>query len=403
MFGKRAMNFACADGVAGMKESCCSNFRLMNLISRVSIESLAVHAAIGRRVIPSSRGIVEPAQSMQRPSIPGTGAVFPLRRPAANYLSGVLLSLALLSCAPADSPHEQKGGAGLVNQQQSDGQAPTPVPDFASVAGKWDVVSFEGYEPRRLSGTLRAAYADFGEDGVSLRIECNYSGRPGKVSNGRFVAPDKREGGQTVMSCGPERNGRESRYFSFFEKNPTIERTGSDRLRLRADGTELILARPAAHRLRFVPTTAELQGKWRMTELTHYLSEGGYTGGGMTEVPGRIVFSGDRLFYNRCPQYGATVRLDDTGRLKKTGGAAPPPAGADCRELSGPATAPRQPKPSDVLSLLHSEPAVEWVDKDTLLLSTQRLGLLVTKAACERLEQSNDHRRSWMSNCASPE
>jgi hypothetical protein len=138
--------------------------------------------------------------------------------------------------------------------------------------------------------------------------------------------------------------------------------------------------------LNFVPTLAELQGKWRMTDLTRYLPGGGYTGGGLTEVPGRIVITADRLFYNRCPHFGASFRLEEGGRLKKTGGSAPPAGGElQCRELSAPAAAPRQPTHADILRILHSDPAVEWVDEESLLLSTESHGLLITKAPCERL------------------
>jgi heat shock protein HslJ len=318
-------------------------------------------------------------------------------------LGALLPCLAILACSPgvrSDAPVREFA---VSDQHPAAAEAPAPLADASSTAGEWDVVSFEGYEPRRLSGTKRAAVADFGQRGVKLRIECNDSGRVGRVSNGRFVPGDNSMAGQTVMSCGPERNERESRYFTFFEKNPTVEHIAPDRLLLRAGGTELVLARPAVNRLRFVPTPAELEGKWRMVELTRYLTGGGYTGGGLSEVPGRIVFSGDRLFYNRCPHFGVTFRLEDSGTLKKTGGAAAPSGELNCRELSGPAAAPRQPALGDILRILHADPTVERVDKDSLLISTQEFGLLITKASCERLEQSNDHRRSGVSDCASPE
>jgi heat shock protein HslJ len=314
----------------------------------------------------------------------------------------VLPCLAFVACTPVTSPGPQRETADSAPQAWT-AQAPAPVADLSSTAGEWDVVSFEGYRPHRLSGTERAAIADFAENGVRLRIECNHSGRAGRISSGRFVAGDNSAAVQTVMSCGPERNARESRYFTFFEKNPTVEQLGRDRLRLRAGAAELILARPAIHRLSFVPTLSQLQGKWRMLELTRYLPGGGHTGGGLSEVPGRIVFSGDRLFYSRCPQLAVSFRLDEGGMVEKTGGAAPPAGETDCRELSGPAAAPRQPTLGDVLRILHADPAVEWVDEDKLLISTDRLGLLVTKAPCERLEQSHDHRRSRVSDCASPE
>jgi len=46
---------------------------------------------------------------------------------------------------------------------------------------------------------------------------------------------------------------------------------------------------------------------------------------------------------------------------------------------------------------------VEKSGEDALLISTDRLGLLITKAACENLEQSDDHRASRVVDCASLE
>lgn len=312
------------------------------------------------------------------------------------------LLLALLACAPAHQQEQADTGPRSVGAGQPVADAPTPVSSMATIAGEWDVVSFEGHRPQRLSGTRRAAYADFGERGVGLRMECNYSGRSGTIGNGRFVASDSRGAMQTVMSCGPERNEQESRYFAFFTKNPAVERVGSDRLRLRMENTELILARPAIHRLQFVPTPAELQGEWRMLEVTRYMPGGGYTGSGLSEVPGRVVISGDRLFYNRCPQTGVTFRLSGDGKLEKTGGGGPPTGAGGCRELGEAAPAPGLPAASDVLRLLHASPAVEKTDGNSLLLATDRLGLLITKAPCESLEQSDDHRSSSVRDCASP-
>jgi hypothetical protein len=143
-----------------------------------------------------------------------------------------------VACAPAVSSDAPVHEVALSGQQPAAAEAPAPLADASSTAGQWDVVSFEGYEPQRLSGTRRAAVADFGERGVRLRIECNDSGRLGRVSNGHFVPGDNSMSGQSVKSCGPERNERESRYFTFFEKNPTVEHLSPDRLRLRVGATD---------------------------------------------------------------------------------------------------------------------------------------------------------------------
>lgn len=308
-----------------------------------------------------------------------------------------LLCLAVSACAPAPQP--TVAASAEMPPAPIAVEPSGPVQDAVAVAGAWDVVSFEGYEPARLSGSGRAAYADFGPNGVGLRIECNQSGRGGTVGNGRFNSI-KGDGLQTAMSCGPERNARESRYFGFFEKSPTVEHIGADRLRLRAGTTQLILERPAVRRLSNLPTPAELQGSWRMLDLTRFQPEGGTAGIGLTETPGRIVFEGDRISYSRCPQYGVTFRWEENGRLVKTAGALPAKAG-DCRELAEPAINSRMPAAGDVLALLHANPQVERTGDGALLISTERLGLVITKAPCESLEQSPSHRVTSEVDCAS--
>jgi hypothetical protein len=316
-----------------------------------------------------------------------------------------LLCLAAAACAPAPAPPRPAP----VEAAPSDtapvppvAEAAAPVRGYADVAGQWDVASFEGYAPERLSGANRAAYADFQPTGVSLRIECNSSGRAGVVRDGRFV-PMPGDGIQTVMGCGREREARDSRYFSFFENSPTIERLGRDRLRLRAGGIELILERPALRRLGFVPTPAEIEGKWRMLGLTRFIPEGGYTGIGLTEIPGRIVIEGDRIGYSRCPQYDVTFRWGEGGRIEKIDGAAPQGNLRDCLELNGPASGYRLPDPADVLALLHAGPLVERTRRGELVLSTGELGLVLTREPCQSVEQSADHRTTRTVDCASPE
>lgn len=281
-------------------------------------------------------------------------------------------------------------------------RASRPVQEAPDVAGQWDVVSFEGYRPQRLNGTTRAAFADFGANGVRLRIECNHSGRAGRVVGGRFRPSPNNDGIQTVMGCGAEREARDSRFFAFFDRSPTIERVGSDRIRLRAGGTELILERPALRRLENVPTPAEMRGAWRMVEVTRYLAGDGYTGSGLSDVPGRILIADGRISYSRCPQYGVAFKLSVAGRLTKTGGVELPAAPRQCRELRATLAAPMMPALWDVVRLLHADPAIERAGEDTLLLSTDEVGLLITKAPCQSLDQSDDHSTSTISECASP-
>lgn len=298
---------------------------------------------------------------------------------AHRIVRGALLVTALFglgACSPSTgspSPTAEEGVRRAVEDQHTPRAA-----DARSVAGQWDVVSFEGYRPARLIGTGRAAYADFGSGGVSLRMECNYTGRPGAVRDGRFALGDDSNSVQTSMGCGPERGSREARFFGFFEQAPTIETLGPDRLRLRAGASELLLERPAVRRLSNLPSRAELDGAWRMMDITRYLPEGGVSGTGLSEIPGQLIIAGDRLYFSACPEQGLSVRYAPEGRLVKTDGPAPASGPLGCPGVSDVADAPILPSASEALRLLHADPLVEK-SGEGLLLSTERHGLLIVR------------------------
>lgn len=282
----------------------------------------------------------------------------------------------LMACTPAPASSLSASDPGEQWTALAEPHAPRPA-DARSVAGQWDVVSFEGYRPGRLSGTRRAAYADFGPEGVSLQLECNASGRPGTVRDGRFVLGGNNSRIQTAIGCGPERGPREVRFFDFFEQSPTVETLGADRLRLRAGGAELVLERPAVRRLAHLPSPAELDGAWRMMEVTRYQPEGGVAGVGLSEIPGRLIIAGDRLHFSACPEQGLRFRHASEGRLVKTGGPAPASGPLGCAGVSDEADAPLLPGPSQALRLLHADPLVEKTGDGGLLLSTPDYGLLL--------------------------
>lgn len=261
----------------------------------------------------------------------------------------------------------------------------TAAISLADILGQWDVVSFEGYEPVRMKGATRAAIADFGEQGVQLRIECNTSSSTGTIGvlNGRLV----RGAGarmQTEMGCAKEREERDRRYFSLFDRSPSVERLPNGRLRLVAGESVLILERPEQRRLAYVPARSELDGEWRMEELIRYGQNGGYSGIGLSDVPGRIVIEGHRLSYDRCPRYDLTYSYSSDGRLMKTGGALVPQE-PKCPTLRYPDyEAPALPSAMEILPLLHSNPWVEDVGNGQLLIANERVGLLLTKRSERR-------------------
>jgi hypothetical protein len=115
-------------------------------------------------------------------------------------------------------------------------------------------------------------------------------------------------------------------------------------------------------------------------ELTHYVSEGGIAGIGLSETPGRIIFSGNTAGYSRCPQHDLQFRFSDEGILVKTGGSELPAEPAGCPDLGEAPHTAMLPVPWDALRVLHSDPMVEKSGDDQLLVSTERLGLLLTRA-----------------------
>ena len=300
-----------------------------------------------------------------------------MRMNKGNAIVAVLAASLLAACsASAIQPHP-----GLLPLRSAPNA--TAAVSSADNLGQWDVVSFEGYEPARMHGSGRAAFADFGQHGVRLRIECNTSSVSGILRDGRFV-PQPGLRMQTEMGCGKEREERDQRYFSFFDRSPTVDRLPSGRLRLVAGDSVLILERPERRRLASVLDRSKLEGQWRMEELTRYGRDGGSSGIGLSDVPGRIIIEGNRLRYDLCPQYELLFSDSSDGRLMKIGGLSVP-AQPDCTALNYPDyEAPALPSAMEILPLLHSNPWVEDVGNGQLLIANERFGLLLTRPSERR-------------------
>ncbi len=253
-------------------------------------------------------------------------------------------------------------------------EQPIANDDQAHVLGAWDVVSFEGYAPEtRLIGATRAAYADFDAEGVRLRMECNYTSRPGTLQAGRFQASADADHMQTLMGCGPEGNAREARYFAFFEQNPSIEGLGPHRLLLEAGGQTLVLERPEVRRRDFTPTQGALTGTWQLQDIS--VSGGGT---GLSELPGHLVFTDGTLRHTACRDLRLTYRIDDSGRFVATGDV-PSDLAARCPALHLRSPAPGLPSADDAIAVLSASPMAEFSGKDGLLLSTEEFGLFLSR------------------------
>lgn len=247
------------------------------------------------------------------------------------------------------------------------------APTHEQMAGRWDVVSFEGYYPP----SRHSAFVTFWPHGASLMLECNRATVPGIVRDGRFVTQHGPRM-STERGCDPGLHERDSRFFAFFDRSPIVERLAGGRLRLVAGETNLVLERPEQRRLAFLPERRELEGRWRMESLMRYGPQDGQSGIGLSDVPGHLRIEGNRLSYDRCPRHGLTFTYGADGRLLKTGGAALPD-NADCPQLRPPRQTFDMPTPDQILPLLHSNPWVEEVGNGRMLISNGQLGLLVTK------------------------
>ncbi|ANU07126.1 hypothetical protein [Paraurantiacibacter namhicola] len=311
----------------------------------------------------------------------------------------ILLGAAAMAaaCAPGTLPDG--------SETATTGAEAAPRPASASdVAGDWDVVSFDGYTvPFRSRGTERAAFANFTDGGVGLHLECNWSGVPGRMRGDVFKPSGEGPWPQTLAGCEADKAERDDAYFAFFARSPKGEVLPGDRLRFTAGDTVLLLERPEQRRLGFVPELAGIEGQWRMVGLTMFAPQGGMSGMGLTEVPGRVVIDGGRIGYNRCPQYDAEVTYTQDGVFRRTGGAAVPDEPAGCEELAERSWNKVPPELWDILEMLHDNPRAERLAEGDLLLTTDSFGLHLTQQPCVQLNQSDDHSRTWEEDCASPE
>lgn len=292
-----------------------------------------------------------------------------------RFLSGFLAvacTAGIVSCIPGMQPDPRLEKP---NPAAADARL---VSSSNAVAGEWDIVEFNGYRPRRLSGSTRAAFVDFDSQSVALQIECNISGVTGRVRDGVFVAtPGDRI--QTLVGCGRAREKREVALFGLFEQRPAVAQLPDGRLVLWSGNDKLVLERPEKRRLAYLPSARELMGEWRPVELTRFLRGRGYAGIGLSEFPGQVTFDGIEAAFDGCPEFSLRYRLSAEGRIEKIGGAELPEARRGCDVLRDQFGGRDMPQPWDMIRVLHANPMVEKVDDNTLLVSTEEIGLVLMR------------------------
>lgn len=181
-----------------------------------------------------------------------------------------------------------------------------------------------------------------------------------------------------MMGCGAEGTARERRYFRFFDRSPSIEALGPQRLLLGAGDQTLVLERPETRRRVFVPTPRALTGTWRLESIARYEQGSAVATAGLSAMPGHLVISDHTLRHTACPALRTRYRIGDAGRLIAAG-EMPRDLVARCPALHPESLYPGQPGAEAVLALLYASPLTETTGENGLVLSTDELGLLLRR------------------------
>jgi hypothetical protein len=292
-------------------------------------------------------------------------------RPAAT-----LIAAALISACAAGAVSEPTPPAPTQRRPLAEAPPAPPVRAVASlseIAGEWDIVRFDGFEPPRLNaGGLRHHYVDITPDVLRFAVGCNYSGMPGSIgANGVLLQGAQDDRIQTAMGCGAEREARDTEFFGFFRARPRVALLADGRLRMEGAGHSLLLERAETRRLAFGPSAAEIAGTWRVAAFLHFRN-GGHQGWGPMYAPGRVRIDAATIAYSRCP--GSTVRFrytaDFTLRRDEAGDR---PAGP----CAGARPAATEVEPM-LAALLAGSPHAERVPGGRYILRNRDYGVLLT-------------------------
>lgn len=295
----------------------------------------------------------------------------------------VLLTMLVAACAgePASRTADLPGQRTATQLPALPIPAARDVASLADMAGKWDIVSFDGHAPPRLDGDgQRHAYVDAGQQGLRFSIGCNHSSMPGRIEGGVLYAAKVDDGMQTAMGCGPERQARDDTFFRFFRSRPQVASLPDGRLRLARPDHALLLERSSVRRLAMGPALSEITGVWRVVGFTRFQG-GGYQGWGAMFAPGRLRIADGTLRYSRCPT--AFVRFDygaDFVLRRADGGES-----ADSVACPGVSPAPTEVEPM-LASLLGQSPEAERVNNKRFVLRSRDYAVLLTSDADYRAE-----------------
>lgn len=251
----------------------------------------------------------------------------------------------------------------------------TPVTSLSSIEGMWDVADFNGYVPARLNGSgWHEAFVMIGRGGtLSFRIGCNYSGTTGKVDSHGIFRTSNADQITTLVLCDPESMKRDGQFFGLFHRLPVFERIDQDRLLVRAGDDRLLLERPALRQQSNIPSSAQLQGDWQVLSVADQ-SAGGGSGFGLSDLPGLIRISGNRLWLTACPSEALAFKYE-SGRLMTAGEEELPP----CMSSAFRKALPYADAYRYVGKVLTTGPMAELGTGGILVLSAGRNALVLTR------------------------
>ena len=190
------------------------------------------------------------------------------------------------------------------------------VTSLTDIEGFWLIERFEDFKPSWRNNTpWRSAYVQIDNGYLTYNIGCNQTGNPAAIGNDG-VLQDTGDGSriQTLQGCDDERSARDGRFFAFFGENPEVRELGSERIRLKTNGSKLVLVRPAEWLRENIPAFAEIEGRWVPVMATTY--EGwGSSGFGLGEEAGVVTVADDRVMWSKCPELPIATDWSTDGRL----------------------------------------------------------------------------------------
>jgi len=176
----------------------------------------------------------------------------------------ICIATALIGCTESDQNVSLPTSTPIT---QHPVEPPEPKKTYAKklsqIYGYWDIISFDDYEPVRLSYQGKnKAYVHFMEDQANFRMECNPASMSAKISFAGVLKKTSRLKGiiSTLMGCGDEINARERLFFNFFDSHPKIEIVSPTELRLTTDEHVLILSKRES-------TSNNLNSLWQLKSV----------------------------------------------------------------------------------------------------------------------------------------